>query len=145
MKEKKELFVENRVDKYYFEDDVNCAVATLRILGERFGISIGGRMEQAVTGFPGAGRYGAQCGLVGGTLLFIGLHGHENTLDEEAIRKTCRRFAAGFEKKFGSLSCAVLRPEGFRTGQPPHMCRDLTCRSAKFCIDFMERSVKEAA
>lgn len=134
------MFVENRVDKYYFVDDVNCAVATLKILGEKFDISIDDQLVRAVTGFPGAGRYGAQCGLVGGMLLFIGIRGHETKIGEDDIRKRCNRFAGEFEKEFGSLSCSVLRPEGFKPEQPPHLCRDLTCRSVEFCIDFIIRS-----
>jgi hypothetical protein len=40
--------------------------------------------------------------------------------------------AEGFEKQFGSLSCRELRPEGFSSDNPPHICEDLSRRAIRF-------------
>lgn len=141
MKESKDMngisdLVQTMVQECYRRDDVNCATAMLRILGRSTSLVIHPQVLAAATGMHGAGRYGAQCGLVEGGLMFLGIWGRERGLPEESITDWCSQFAQGFEIRFGSLSCRVLRPQGFAPGQPPHMCEGLTLQAAQWAVDY---------
>jgi len=137
-----EAFIRNRVARYYWRDDSNCATTTLKILAEHFDLPLAHQVIDAAVGMHGAGEYGAQCGLVEGTLMFLGVMGRSQGFPETAIIAACRAFAEGFEKRFTSLSCAVLRPEGFDPANPPHLCEDLTCQAIGFSIDFVQGAFK---
>lgn len=129
--------VKNRIQLYYRTHDYNCAETTLRILSEAFDVRIQGQVLDAAVGMHGAGLYGAQCGLVEGALMFIGIAGRLGGKEESEIIGNCRRFAENFEKGFGSLICRELRPEGFSPDNPPHICEKLTGDVILFDIDFM--------
>lgn len=127
--------VNERIHKYYWEDDINCATTTLKILAESVGLKIEPQVIDGAVGLHGAGGFGAQCGLVEGTLLFIGILGRKNKVSDSDIIAMCYRFAEEFEKHFGSLSCSMLRPQG--TGE--HLCEKLTQNAIKFAIDFIQK------
>ena len=85
----------------------------------------------------GAGKYGAQCGLVEGTLMFIGILGRTLNISDDDIVNSCNDFANQFENRFNSLLCNILRPEGFNPDNPSHLCEKLTCEAVCFNIDFI--------
>ena len=134
---KTEEFVKTRVSKYYLQDDVNCATTILKILSEVFDVKLNKQVIDAAIGMHGAGKYGAQCGLVEGTLMFLGIFGRENNIPDNIIVDSCREFANQFENKFKSLQCSILRPEGFHPDNPPHLCEPLTCKAVEFSINFI--------
>ncbi len=129
--------IKARVKEYYWEYDYNCAITTLKILAEIFSVKLSDQVVCAAVGMHGAGKYGAQCGLVEGALMFLGIIGKERQLPEETIIDQCREFARQFEEKFHSLLCSSLRPQGFREDDPPHLCEELTCNAMEFSRDFV--------
>lgn len=129
--------IDERVHEYYWKYDYNCATTMLLILSEICGIKLQQQTLDAAVAMHGAGKYGAQCGLVEGALMFIGIYGRQKQKADERIEKECRGFAEGFEKEFGSLMCKVLRPEGFRPDNPPHLCEGLTKRAVRFTLDYV--------
>ncbi len=135
---KTEDFVQNRVARYYWRDDINCATTTLKILAEHFDLPLSEQVVDAAVGMHGAGEYGAQCGLVEGTLMFLGILGRSRAIPDDAIISACRAYAECFEKRFQSLSCAVLRPQGFDPANPPHLCENFTCQAVGFNVDFAQ-------
>ncbi|HEY60963.1 MAG TPA: C_GCAxxG_C_C family protein [Anaerolineae bacterium] len=92
----------------------------------------------------GAGGFGAQCGLVEGTLLFLGIISRAEELPDEDIEKSCQDFARQFEAHFGSLQCKVLRPQGFQPNNPPHFCEEITRDGIVFSIDFFNKIIIRA-
>jgi hypothetical protein len=80
-------FVKSRVAKYYWEDDINCATTTLNILAEHFGVELERRVRHAALGMHGAGEYGAQCGLVEGALMFLGIIGREKASADKRLSR----------------------------------------------------------
>lgn len=111
----------------------------LRVLGAVTGQVIHEQVFAAATGMHGAGRYGAQCGLVEGGLMFLGLWGREMGKTQEWITEACNAYAQGFERRFGSLLCRELRPQGFIDGQPPHMCEGLSVDAASWAVKWVGR------
>lgn len=89
----------------------------------------------------GAGKYGAQCGLVEGSLLFIGIYGRSLNLDDGAIVKLCSFFAESFENNFTSLLCSKLRPGGFNDNDPEHLCEELTTNALSWAITFIRNNI----
>lgn len=121
-----ELEVKNAIHNYYWIDDINCATTTLKTLAKSFSVNISTQVIDSAVGMHGAGKYGAQCGLVEGTLLFIGIYGRSINLDDKDIIEICSSFAEGFEANFSSLLCSRLRPRGFNDTDPDHLCEEIT-------------------
>jgi hypothetical protein len=130
-------FVQDRVRDAYWHKEQNCAVATLGILSEWFGIQLHSQVMDSAVGMHGAGGCRAQCGLVEGALMFLGILGKAHGLADDQVVQNCREYAGEFEVRFGSLSCRLLRPEGFHPDQPPHLCEGLTCDAIAFDIEFV--------
>ena len=94
-------------------------------------------MLNSAIGLHGAGKYGAQCGLVEGTLMFIGIYGKSVGFESDIIENCCYDFAEQFEKTFGSLLCRDLRPQGFKIDNSPHLCEKITCDALEFTTSFL--------
>ena len=134
--------IDDRVKDYYWSYDLNCATTNLKILSEIFSVPLSDQVINAAIGMHGAGKYGAQCGLVEGTLMFLGIIGTEYRLQEETIVDQCREYAKQFENIFQSLSCSKLRPEGFKKENSPHLCEHLTCLAIEFNKNFVSQFLK---
>ena len=130
-------FVQERIKKYYGNDDLSCTTANLKILSEKFNIKLSDQVYDSAVGMHGAGEYGAQCGLVEGTLMFLGIIGRLMHVPDEETVYSCNEFARKFEKQFSSLLCSILRPQGFHPNNPPHICEGLTCKAICFNIEFV--------
>jgi C_GCAxxG_C_C family probable redox protein len=131
-------FIRMRVHDYFWKADLNCAGTTLMVMAEHFSVDIEQQVLDAASGMHGAGGYRAQCGIVEGSLMFIGILGKCHSISETEISSFCSNFAAHFEQDFGSLSCAILRPTGFRSDDPSHLCEPLTVRAVTFTIPLIE-------
>lgn len=129
--------IQNTIHHYYWDRDLNCATTTLLILSEVFSVTLDQQVLDSAVGMHGAGRYGAQCGLVEGTLLFIGILGRIRKIPDIQIADHCRDFADNFEKEFSSLLCSRLRPGGFRPEDEEHICENLTVRAVSFAVSFL--------
>lgn len=132
-----EEYIKKRVSECYWNEDLNCATTMLTILSELHKIELHKQVVNSAIGMHGAGGFGAQCGLVEGSLLFIGILGKEKGLPAERIIGLCSSFAQQFEKEFGSLLCKQLRPQGFKPDNPPHLCEELTREAVKFTIEYL--------
>jgi hypothetical protein len=133
-----ESFIAKRVHGYYWADGINCAASLLKVLAELNQLELTGQVLQAASGLHGAGGYGAQCGLVEGGLVFLGIQGSGQGFGKADVAQACKAYAQAFEQRFGSLLCRQLRPEGFGPHNPPHLCERLTCEAAAFAAGFVE-------
>ena len=129
--------VQHRVHHAYWDQEWNCAVTTLRILAELSCTTLDQQILDAAVGMHGGGGYRAQCGLVEGGLMFIGILGKGRGMSDDAVVQVCYSFAQAFERTFGSLLCRELRPEGFSKDNPSHLCEELTRRAILFDIEFL--------
>lgn len=135
-------YISKRVHELYWDEDINCARTSLICLSELFEITIEPQTLWSAIGLHGAGGYRAQCGLVEGTLMFIGIYLHILGKTEAEIVSGCYNFASAFDKKFGSLRCLELRPTGFSEHDPPHMCENLTCNAIEFAYQYLFKMEK---
>ena len=136
-------YITNRVHDLYWKEDINCARTTLVCLSELFEITIEPQTIWSAVGLHGAGGYRAQCGLVEGSLMFIGIYLHGLGKSEDEIVSVCYNFASAFEKAFGSLRCLELRPSGFSESDPPHLCENLTCNGIEFAYQYILGIMKQ--
>ena len=130
-------FVKTNVARHYWDEDLNCAVTTLKILSKVFSLPLDKQVIDAATALPGAGQYGAQCGLVSGAIMFMGILGRERGASDDTIVKACHAFSERFESEFKSHLCRILRPEGFHPDNPPHLCEPLTCKAIEMSIGIV--------
>jgi len=138
-------FVKEQVSQCYWKHDRNCATTVLYILSEIFEIQFNKQTFDAALAMHGAGKYGAQCGLVEGTIMFMGVFGRQNNIHDHDTIDACREFARKFESRFGSLLCSMLRPEGFNEDNPLHMCEQITCEAIEFAalhVSSFKRNIK---
>lgn len=130
--------VKTLVHESYWERDDNCATTSLYALGLLFEIPISDEVWYATIGLWGAGGYGAQCGLVEGPLMFLGIYGSYFGYTRDTIVGWCRRFAEKFDEEFGSLNCSDLRPEGFTPeNEQSHICEELSVKAIMFAWKFI--------
>ena len=130
-------YIKNRVHELYWNDNINCARTAIICLSELFETAVEQQTICSAVGLHGAGGYRAQCGLVEGALMFIGIYLHKMGKTEDEIVSACYNFASAFEKIFGSLRCFELRPTGFSESDPPHMCENLTCKGIGFAYQYI--------
>lgn len=128
--------IARQVHTYYWENDYSCAEVTLRILEQLYPAGVDETLLAATFGLN-AGRCGLQCGLVEGALLFLGLYGRKKGLPDDALKALCRTYCGAFSARFGSLLCRELRPEGFGSQNPPHLCETRTVEAVAFSAEFV--------
>ena len=133
--------IENSVSKLYWDKDSNCAITTLTILSDIYDTKIEEQVFYGATGLNGAGKYQAQCGIVEGVLIFLGIFGAKRGYTANKIENICFEFASSFEKEFSSLKCRELRPEGFDNNNPPHLCEDLTNKGLIFTKGYIDNLI----
>lgn len=130
------VLIDARVHDYYWNEDVSCTITTLKILSEIFHCELDPQVIEAAYGLN-AGRLGSQCGLVEGTLMFIGVYGKDKGLDSQEIAGLCHKLSSEFQDQFGSVLCKELRPQGFSIDNPPHLCEQLTKSAVVFVTEFI--------
>jgi hypothetical protein len=135
-----ERYIDGEVHRHYWDRDDTCALTTLSILSELFPLPLESQVLDSALGLWGAGGYRAQCGLVEGALMFIGILGARRGLNRDQVSSLCKGFAERFSERFGTLICRELRPEGFASDNPPHICEDLSRRAIRFAAGFMSDS-----
>ena len=133
----------SRIHELYHVHDINCARTTLHCLSEDMGVELAPQVLHAAVGMHGAGRFRAQCGLVEGALMFIGILGVQQGKTDKEIAALCFRYAEEFTARFGSLLCRELRPGGFQPTDPPHACEGLTLDTTLFAAEFMRKHFKQ--
>jgi hypothetical protein len=135
------MIIENRikeiVHQLYWIENHNCAITTLKVLSEIFDLQLSDQTYDGALGLNGAGNYRAQCGIVEGSLIFIGIIGRRKTLGIDQIQKLCYDFAKDFEMQNKSLLCKNLRPQRFSKDNPLHLCEELTVDSLLLSIRFI--------
>lgn len=129
--------IKERVHQYYWEEDLNCATTMLKILAEIFEVKLNPQVIDSAIGMHGAGAFGAQCGLVEGSLMFLGILGRKQETSHMQIIKNCYDFADEFQEEFSSLLCSELRPEGFKKDNPPHLCEDMSREAVGFTVNYI--------
>lgn len=137
-----EVTIKERVHELYWEHDINCARTTLTCLCEIFHINLEEQTLNSAIGLHGAGGFRAQCGLVEGALMCIGIYFSQKGKSDTDIASLCYQFANEFTQKYGSLKCYDLRPGGFTENDPPHACENLTSDTIEFSSEFMKKQIQ---
>lgn len=134
-----DVTIKERVHELYWKQDINCARTMLICLCELFDIYIEKQTLNSAIGLHGAGGFRAQCGLVEGALMFIGIYFSDKGKAEADIASICYQYAAEFTQRFGSLKCYDLHPDGFSENDPPHACEEITRVAIEFTKEFIKK------
>jgi len=122
-------YIARRVEQEYHDLDTPCTPTTIKILSEVFKLELPKELVELSFALSGISKHGAQCGLVEGVLVMIGLIGHRQGLDKEVLAEICSDFLKQYDQKHGSLRCKELRLGGFNDDDPPNLCEGLTATS----------------
>lgn len=107
-----DALVRQRVAEYFTTGDYNCAMTVLKVLGEVFDVHLEAQVIAAGRCMPGAGGVEGLCGLVSGTLMFIGVWGAHHGVSRQTLRPISTSFSQGVQQRFGSILCRDLRLNG---------------------------------
>ena len=130
-------YIAESVHKSYWEKDINCACTTMTVLADLLGITLHEQVLNAGIGMHGAGGFQAQCGLVEGGLMMLGIYLSAQGKPADEIVEACYRYAESLQNRFGSIVCKDLRPGGFLEDDPPHRCEELTKNAIRFTYEFL--------
>ncbi|AET67897.1 Putative redox-active protein (C_GCAxxG_C_C) [Desulfosporosinus orientis DSM 765] len=136
-----EVTIKERVHELYWKHDINCARTMLTCLCELFHVNLEEQTFNSAIGLHGAGGFRAQCGLVEGALMFIGIYFSQKGKSDFDIASLCYHYANEFTQKYGSLKCYDLRPNGFSENDPPHACEKLTGLTIEFSSEFIKKQI----
>jgi hypothetical protein len=100
-----------RVERYFVSGQYNCTMTALAVLFEAYEMAPDPRLLGAGQCMPGVGGSGGLCGLVSGTLIFLGVWGYERGLHRSALAPGCAFVVESVRRRFGSTSCAALQTE----------------------------------
>jgi len=131
----------------------HCAPATIKVLQEAYNLPGGDLPFWLATGFRGGMCLGEVCGAISGGIIALGLRAydvlkpstdHEERIACQAIFPYIRDLAYVFNRKFGSIHCAVLT--GNYNRPPEEVEIDIRTRYGKFnvCshfVDFLVRTM----
>ena len=123
----------------YHDKDFNCAITTLLCLGKEFSVEINQQVLDSAICLNGGGRFRAQCGLVEGALMFIGIYATQRGMKKRDAMKISYGFCESFSARFNSLLCRDLRPGGFQRSDPKHLCEPLTQNTVAFTVDYLRQ------
>lgn len=132
--------IDARVHDYYWNEDLSCAITTLKILSEIFHCELHPQVIEAAYGLN-AGRLGSQCGLVEGALMFIGVYAQQKSTDSKKNAELCHKYSSDFQEKFGNILCKELRPQGFSADNPPNLCENITKLAIAFSTAFIAKNI----
>jgi len=107
-----DALIRQRVQEYFVEGDHNCAMTALKVLSEIFEVPLEPQVIDAASSLPGAGGTGELCGLVSGTLMFIGVWGRRKGFHREAFEPVAKGFTEGVHERLGSVRCEALESDG---------------------------------
>lgn len=123
--------------KYYFEQNYNCAETLLRAANDYYDLKLHDR-DMIMVGAYGAG---IQCGNTCGAVLaaasvlsmkYVEAKAHES----EDIRPVVMKLMRKFNAKYGSTLCKDIKPQSFK---PEYRCK-MTVETA---CDILEETINE--
>jgi hypothetical protein len=138
-----EDYVAEKVHYFYHEAGINCAVGTLILLSDLFGVELQEQVYDSAIAMHGAGKYGAQCGILEGGIMFASIYAKQNGLEKKEIVPIIYKWSSLFEKEMGSLVCRELRPYPFTPEDAPkHLCEPITVKGVKLAVKFIQEELE---
>lgn len=122
-----------------------CAEGVLQALCERYGRA-GEFAPRMASGFcAGVSRTGGMCGALSGAIMAIGLlHGRDNGQGSlDTVYAMVQELLAGFEARFGNLTCAGLTGVDFRTAEGQRSFRERNLKQ-NLCIPIASTAAEMA-
>ena len=135
-------FIDKEVHENYWERDYNCATNILMLLSEIEGIKLDKQVLYSVSGLHGVDPMIAQCGLLSGGLMFLGIYSCEKNIPNSQLSKYYYDYSKYFQRKFGDTGCQNLNGNSKSLGLKPYACEDLTKDVVEFTINFIEKNIK---
>lgn len=138
-----ENFIDKQVHENYWEKDLNCATNILMLLSELTDIKLDKQILHSVSGFDGVNPLIAQCGLMSGALMFLGIYGREKNIPNSQLKSYSYDYSKYFQRKFGDTGCNSLNGKNSSLNLSPFSCEILTKDVVKFTFDFINKNFKQ--
>lgn len=113
--------IKSLIQKYAGKQEMGCSATVLSVLSDLFNIKVEKQVMACLIGMEGGSNFKNDCGLLDGSLMFIGIMLSQQGLPEPLTKGICRQFTGSFEIEFGESSvinscsnegtCLSLTPE----------------------------------
>lgn len=137
-----ENFIDKEVHDNFWERDLNCSTNILMLLSQLNGIKLDKQVLYSVSGLHGVNPTISQCGLLTGSLMFLGIYAREKNIPNSQITKYYYDFSKYFQRKFGDTLCQSLNNEKENLGISPFSCEKLTKDVVTFTSSFIHKNIK---
>ena len=127
------------VEKYYLDQDYNCAETLLLAANEAYGLELPEGTHRLMSAFGGGMGCGRACGAVCGALAALGYQRADGRAHAtEAFRDLCAGFVKKAESECGSIECNALMAR--------YKKEDVRCLDTVLCIaDLLDAYLRETA
>ena len=102
--------LKDRAEKYFIEEDFNCAETALRAIRDEYALDIAEDDLKLVSAFGGGMGCGKACGVLCGCLAAYGKMDVKNRAHEDKnFAARCKAFYDLFNEKLGNTQCSELK------------------------------------
>ncbi len=129
--------LKERAERFYMEDNCNCAEALLLAANEEYGLGLPDGACKLVGGFGGGIGCGSTCGALLGAVsalgaMKMGRRGHES----EGFKESCADLVQAFREKLGSDLCQEIKP---RMATEEQRCRCTVLAACQVLEEHLSR------
>ena len=104
-------------EKYYLEDNCNCAEALLHTVNDTCGLGLRQEDFRLVGAFGGGFGCGITCGALAGAMAALGgMVIRDRAHATEGFKGLCAAYVSAFADKLGDVNCEVLKERYFADG-----------------------------
>ncbi|MCR5589945.1 MAG: C-GCAxxG-C-C family protein [Lachnospiraceae bacterium] len=124
-------------EKYYYEQNYNCAETIIRAGNEYYGLGLHDRDMIAFGGFGAGIQTGNTCGAILSAVSILSMKYVEQKAHESAdIKPVTAMLIQEFNRKYGSVLCKDIKPQSF---QPQVRCK----ATIEAACDIIENVIEE--
>jgi len=125
------------INKYYFDQNYNCAETLIRMGNEYYNLDLHDRDMILVGGFGGGIQTGNTCGAILSAVSILSMKYVESRAhDSKDIKPITTNLMRKFNMKYGSTLCKDIKPQSFK---PEYRC----LKTIETACDILEETLAE--
>ncbi|MCR5356597.1 MAG: C-GCAxxG-C-C family protein [Lachnospiraceae bacterium] len=124
-------------EKYYFEQNYNCAETLIRAANEYYDLKLHDRDMIMLGGYGGGLQTGNTCGAVLAAVSVLSMkYIEQKAHDSKDIKPVTTALIREFDKKYGSVLCKDIKPQSF---DPLNRCK----KTVEAACDILEAVIAD--
>lgn len=134
---KAETMLKDTYEKYYYDQNYNCAETMIRAANEYYDLKLHDRDMIMLGGYGAGMQTGNTCGAVLAAVSVLSMKYVEKKAHESTdIKPVTTALVSKFNKQYGSILCKDIKPQSF---DPKFRCR----KTIETACDILEQVIAE--